>query len=87
MRSGSLGAGFPATFNGGANHRLAAAASPFGLACVIVAPRFLMPLALAADVRFVGFDKATQEPRVVLHHRADALAEKPCRLLSGYCGP
>jgi hypothetical protein len=36
MRSGPLGAGFPATFNGGGNHRLAAAASPFGLAGAIV---------------------------------------------------
>ena len=82
MRSGSLGAGLPAAFTGGDNHRMAAAASPFGLGCGIVAPRFLIPFALAADVRCVGSDNGTQEPFIVLHHCADAAAEKPCRLLS-----
>jgi hypothetical protein len=61
MRSGSLGAGLPATFNGGDNHRLAAAALWAGLRHRRAG--ISDPLALAADVCFAGFDKATQEPQ------------------------
>ena len=55
---------------------------PLGWAAASSRPRFLIPFALAADVRCVGSDNGTQEPFIVLHHCADAAAEKPCRLLS-----
>jgi hypothetical protein len=71
-----------AALDGGDNHGLAASSLCPGPIAVSVPAGFLPALALAADVRFVGLDDAAQQARVARHHSADAVTEKPCRLLA-----
>ncbi len=77
------GAGTASAFDGDCHHALAGAGSPGGLIVVRVALGGLAPLALlAAEVCFVHLYDAAQQPVLVLHHAADALAEEPCGFLA-----
>jgi hypothetical protein len=61
---------------------LVAAAAPFGLIPVVVTPRFLASLALAADVGFFGRSDTAKQPGIVFHHGAAAVAKEARGLLT-----
>jgi hypothetical protein len=69
---------FPARLDGGDD--LGAAAAPFALIAVIVNPRFLASLALAAHVGFVGLNDTAKQAGIVFHHVTEAVAKEPRRL-------
>ena len=89
-RDGALGVGLAflrprpaAALRRHRDHALASAAAALGLVVVGVTFRLLAFLAcLAAEIRFVGLDDTLQQPVLVLHHAADALAEEPSGLLA-----